>query len=47
MPPIIVLPSAKRVATQMFVTEKLNGLKKIIVRGFICDIIRTNKKLPE
>ena len=47
MPPIIVLSSTKRVATQMFVTEKLNEIKKIILRGFICDIIRTNKKLPE
>ena len=28
MPPIVVLSSAKRVATQMFVTEKLNEIKK-------------------
>ena len=47
MPPILILSSAKRVATQMFVTEKLNEIKKIILRGFVCDIIRTNKELRE
>ena len=29
MPPILVLSSAKRVATQMFVTEKLSEIKKL------------------
>ena len=29
MPPILVLSSAKRVATQMFVIEKLNEIKKL------------------
>ena len=26
--------------------EELNGRKKFILRGFICDIIRPNKELP-
>ena len=47
MPPILVPPSyAKRIATQMLVTEKLNGRKDFVLRGFVCDIIRPGKKLP-
>ena len=46
MPSIFVLSSAKRVATQAFVTGKLNEIK-IISRRFVCDIICTDKKLPE
>ena len=34
MPPILVLSSAKRIATQMLVIEKLNGRKDFILRGF-------------
>ena len=46
MPPILVPSSAKRITTQMLVTEKLNGRKDFVLRGFVCDIIRPNKKLP-
>ena len=45
MPPIIV-PSSKRIATQMLVTEKLNERKDFVLRGFVCDIICPSKKLP-
>ena len=46
MPPILVPSSAERIATQMLVTGKLNGRKGIVLRGFVCDIIRPSKKLP-
>ena len=46
MPPILVLSSAKRIATQIVVIEKLNGRKHFILRGFVYDIIRPNKELP-
>ena len=46
MPPIFVSSSAKRIATQMLVIEKLNGRKEVILRGFVCDIIRSSKELP-
>ena len=46
MPPILVPSSAKRIATQMLVNEKLNGRKDFVLRGFICDVIRPSKKLP-
>ena len=46
MPPILVPSSAKRIATQMLVTEKLNGRKDFVLRGFVCDVIRLSKKLP-
>ena len=46
MPPNRVPSSAKRIAIKMLVTEKLNGRKDFALRGFICDIIRRNKKLP-
>ena len=45
MPPILVPSSAKRIATQMLVTEKLNGRKDFVLRGFVCNIIRPSKKL--
>ena len=45
MPPILVISSAKRIATQMLVIEKLNGRKDFILRGFVCDIIRSSKEL--
>ena len=45
MPPIPALFSAKRIATQMLVTEKLNGRKDFVLRGFVYDI-RPSKKLP-
>ena len=46
MPPILVLSSAKRIATQILVIEKLNGRKDFTLRGLICDIIRPRKELP-
>ena len=46
MPPILVPSSAKRIATQMLVTEKFNGRKYFVLRGFVWDIIRPSKKLP-
>ena len=46
MPPILVPSSAKRIATQILVTEKVNGRKGFVLRGFVCDIIRPSKKLP-
>ena len=46
MPPILVPSSAKRIATQMLVTEKINGRKYFVLRGFVWDIIRPSKKLP-
>ena len=46
MPPILVLSSAKRIATQILVIAKLNGRKDFTLRGFICDIIRPRKELP-
>ena len=45
MPPILVISSAKRISTQMLVIEKLNGRKDFILRGFVCDIIRSSKEL--
>ena len=38
--------SAKGMATQIVVISKLNGRKYFILRGFICDIIRSSKELP-
>ena len=46
MLPILVPLSAKRIATQMLATEKLNERKKFILRVFLCDIICTSKELP-
>ena len=46
MRPILVPSSAKRIATQMLVTEKLNGRKDFVLRGFVYDVIRPGKKLP-
>ena len=46
MPPILVLSSAKRIATQMLVIEELNWRKDFTLRGFVCDIIRPSKELP-
>ena len=46
MLPILVLSSAKRIATQMLVIEELNGRKDFIWRGYACDIIRASKELP-
>ena len=46
MPPILVLSSAKRIATPVLVITKLNGKKDFILRGFVCDIIRPSKELP-
>ena len=45
MPPILVPSSAKRIATQILVIAKVHE-KKIILRGFVCDIIRPSKELP-
>ena len=46
MPPILVPSSAKRIATQILVIAKLNRRKNFILRVFVCDIIRSSKKLP-
>ena len=46
MPPILDPFSAKRIATQVLVTAKLNGRKDFMLRGFVCDIIRPYKELP-
>ena len=46
MPPILAPSSAKRIATQMLVAEKLNGRKDFVLRGFVCDMIRPSKKTP-
>ena len=46
MPPILVSSSAKRIATQILVSAKLNGRKDFILRGFVCDIKRPSKGLP-
>ena len=46
IPPIPVPSSAKRIATQILVTAKLNGRKDFILRVFVCDKIRPSKELP-
>ena len=46
IPPVLVPSFAKGIATQMFVTEKLNERRDFVLRGFVCDIIRPSKKLP-
>ena len=45
VPPILVLSSAKRIATQILVIAKLNGREGFILRVFVCDIIRSSKEL--
>ena len=45
MPPILVLSSTKRIATQTLVIAKLNEREDSILRSFVCDIIRPYKKL--
>ena len=47
MPPSLVPSSAKRMATQMLLTEKSNGAKDFILREFVDDIIRRSKELGE
>ena len=44
MAPILVLSSAKRITTQVLVTETLNARNYFILRGFVCDIIRAARK---
>ena len=39
MPPILVPSSAKRIAAQVLVTEKLNGGKALVLRGCVYDMI--------
>ena len=46
MPPIFVRSSTKLILTQILVIAKLNGRKDLILRGFVCDIIRPYKELP-
>ena len=46
MLPILVSSSAKRIATQILVTAKLNEREDFILRGFVCDIICPYKELP-
>ena len=46
MLPILVLFSAKRIATQILVIAKSNGRKDFILRVFVYDIILPSKKLP-
>ena len=45
MPPILVSSSAKRIATQMLVTGKINRRKDFVLTGFVCNIIGPSKKL--
>ena len=47
MPPVLVPSSAKRIATQFAVIAKINERKDFILRGFVCDIIRPSKELPD
>ena len=46
MPAILVPSSAKRIAAQVSVIARLNERKDFILRGFICDIVRTSKQFP-
>ena len=46
VPPILFPSFAKRIATQMLVTEKLSGRNDFVLRGFVYDSIRPSKKLP-
>ena len=46
MSPILVPSSAKRTATQMLVSAKLNGRQDFTLRVFVCGIIRPSKELP-
>ena len=46
MPPILVLSSTKRIATQILVIAKLNRRKYFMLRVFVYDIIRPSKALP-
>ena len=46
MLPILVPSSAKRIATQILVSAKLNGRKDFTFRRFAGDIIRPSKELP-
>ena len=46
MPPILVPSSAKHIATQILVIEKLNEKEDFTLRGFVCDIIHPYKELP-
>ena len=48
IPPILLPSSAKCIAIiQILVIAKLNGRKDFILRGFICDIVRFSKELPD
>ena len=38
--------SAKRITAQILVIAKSNGRKDFILRGFVCDSIRSSKELP-
>ena len=46
MPPVLVPSCAERITTNILVTEKLYGRKDLILRVFVCDIIRPYKELP-
>ena len=46
IPPIPVPFCAKRIATQILVTAKLNARKDFILRVFVCDMVRPSKELP-
>ena len=46
MSPILVPSSAKRTATQMLVSVKLNGRQDFTQRVFVCGIIRPSNELP-
>ena len=45
MSPILVPSSAKHIATEMLVIEKLSGRKDFVLRGFVCNVIRPSKEL--
>ena len=44
MPPILVPSSVKRIATQIWVIAKLNERKDLILKVFVCDVIRPSKE---
>ena len=46
MPPVLVLSSAKRIATQILVIAKLNGRKDFVLKAFVCDIICPSQESP-
>ena len=46
IPSILVLSSAERITTKVVVISELSVRKYFILRGFLCDIIRSSQKFP-